>query len=95
MSDCRLQSCMPFYQGNLHYTYRCEACNAYSMIDNVLVPNFVDQNVNVTSVDIIDDTINFSNYLLINCSLHINKSSNNNKQSGFSLNKVKSHMAYV
>ena len=96
ISDCRLQSCMPFYQGNLHYTYRWEARNAYSMIDNILVPNFMDQNVNVTSVDIVDDTINFSNHLLVNCSLQINKSSNiNNKQSGFSLNKVKSQMAYV
>ena len=42
ISDCRFQSCMPFYLGNLHYIYRCEAHNAYSMINNILVPNFVD-----------------------------------------------------
>ena len=73
---------MPFYRGNLHYTYRCEARYAYSMIDYILVPNFVDQNVNVTSVDVVDATTNFSDHLLVNSSLHINKSSNsNNKQS--------------
>ena len=96
VNDCGLQSCMSFYKGNLHHTYRCDARKAYSMLDNILIPNSVDQNVNVTSVDIVDDTINFSDHLLVKCILHINSSNNSkNKQGGFNRNKVNSHMAYV
>ena len=57
------------YQGNVPYTYWCDVHNAFSMIDNILIPNFVDKEVNATSIDIVDNAINFSDYLSVNCIL--------------------------
>ncbi len=70
IQDCNLISCLSHYGGDLWYTFRCAARNVYTSIDNIFVP--ASAVCSVGQVEIIDDSINFSDHLPVICALHYN-----------------------